>query len=98
MNVQTEVKTADNGVNVEALLGARAALTDAPAAAQFTWRAECDWMGGVHSRSTVAGFFGLGATFYHGFGPGTFLHSSQQPGAPRFQPDMKAGQPCSPYS
>jgi len=60
MNVQTEVKTADNGVNVEALLGARAALTEAPAAAQFTWRAECDWMGGVHSRSTVTGFFGLG--------------------------------------
>jgi len=65
MNVQTEVKTADNGVNVEALLGARAALTDAPAAAQFTWRAECDWMGGVHSRSTVAGFFGLGEEQAH---------------------------------
>ena len=28
MNVQTEVKTVDNGVNVEALLGARAALTE----------------------------------------------------------------------
>ena len=56
MNVQTEVKTADNGVNVEALLGARAALTEAPAAAQFTWRAECDWVGGVHSRSTVKNF------------------------------------------
>lgn len=66
MNVQTEVKTADNGVNVEALLGARAALTEAPAAAQFTWRAECDWMGGVHSRSTVKGFFGLGEEQSHG--------------------------------
>lgn len=65
MNVQTEVKTADNGVNVEALLGARAALTEAPAAAQFTWRAECDWMGGVHSRSTVKGFFGLGEEQEH---------------------------------
>ena len=65
MNVQTEVKTADNGVNVEALLGARAALTDAPAAAQFTWRAECDWVGGVHSRSTVKGFFGLGEEQSH---------------------------------
>ena len=29
----------DNGVNVEALLGARDALTDAPEAAQFKWRA-----------------------------------------------------------
>jgi uncharacterized OsmC-like protein len=65
MNVQTEVKTADNGVNVEALLGARAALAEAPAAAQFTWRAECEWMGGVHSRSTVKGFFGLGEEQSH---------------------------------
>ena len=32
-------KTIDNGVNVEALIGAREALTDAPEAAQFTWRA-----------------------------------------------------------
>ena len=29
----------DNGVNVEALLGARAALTAAPEAARFQWRA-----------------------------------------------------------
>ena len=29
----------DNGVNVEALLGARQALTDAPEAARFKWRA-----------------------------------------------------------
>lgn len=65
MNVQSEMKTADNGVNVEALLGARAALSDAPAAAQFTWRAECNWMGGVHSRSTVKGFFGLGEEQSH---------------------------------
>lgn len=65
MNVQTVVKTADNGVNVEALMGARAALTDAPAAAQFTWRANCEWMGGVHSRSTVNSFFGLGEEQNH---------------------------------
>jgi uncharacterized OsmC-like protein len=52
--------TADNGVNVEALLGARQALTDAPQAAKFTWRAECEWVRGTHSRTTVNGFFGLG--------------------------------------
>ncbi|HEV8063493.1 MAG TPA: OsmC family protein [Acidimicrobiales bacterium] len=50
----------NNGVNVEALLGARVALTDAPAAANFTWRASCQWQNGTHSRSTVEGFFGLG--------------------------------------
>jgi len=52
--------TADNGVNVEALLGAREALTEAPEAAAFKWRATSEWVSGTHSRSTVDGFFGLG--------------------------------------
>src|SRR4051794_29469813 len=51
---------ADNGVNVEALLAAREALTEAPAAAQFKWRASCEWKDGTHSHSTVEGFYGLG--------------------------------------
>ena len=50
-----------NGVNVEALLAAREALTNAPEAAQFKWRAACEWKDGTHSHSTVEGFFGLGA-------------------------------------
>jgi uncharacterized OsmC-like protein len=53
-------KTVDNGVNVEALLGAREALTATPEAAQFTWRASCEWKNGTHSYSTIEGFFGLG--------------------------------------
>jgi uncharacterized OsmC-like protein len=63
MNV-TAIKV-DNGVNVEALLGARAALADAPEAARFKWRATCEWVRGTHSRSTVQGFFGLGAEQSH---------------------------------
>ena len=50
----------NNGVNVEALLGAREALTEAPEAAQFIWRASCEWKNGTHSHSTVESFFGLG--------------------------------------
>ena len=65
MNVQSEVKTVDNGVNGEALMGARAALTETPAAGQFTWRAACEWVDGAHSRSTIDGFFGLGAEQNH---------------------------------
>ena len=42
-----------NGVNVDALLGAREALEKAPEAAQFKWRASCEWLNGTHSRSTV---------------------------------------------
>jgi uncharacterized OsmC-like protein len=55
----------NNGVNVEALLGARTALTEAPEAAQFQWRASCTWQNGTHSRSTVEGFFGLGEEQNH---------------------------------
>ena len=55
----------DNGVNVEALIGAREALTAMPEAAQFRWKATCTWMNGTHSRSTVEGFFGLGEDQRH---------------------------------
>ena len=55
----------DNGVNVEALLGAREALTAAPEAAAFRWRATCEWQHGTHSRSEVEGFFGLGEEQHH---------------------------------
>ncbi|HWC79639.1 MAG TPA: OsmC family protein [Pseudonocardiaceae bacterium] len=50
----------DNGVNVEALLGARGALADSPEIAQFKWRAVNSWIKGTHSRSTVETFYGLG--------------------------------------
>ncbi len=61
----TTDSTTDNGVNVEALLDARKALTEAPEAAQFQWRAKCEWVKGTHSRSTVEGFFGLGEEQKH---------------------------------
>lgn len=56
---------ADNGVNVEALLGAREALSQTPEGAKFTWRAQCDWVRGTHSRTSVEGFFGLGEEQKH---------------------------------
>jgi uncharacterized OsmC-like protein len=55
----------DNGVNVQALLDARNALTEAPEAAEFTWRASCTWRNGTHSHSTVDGFSGLGGEQQH---------------------------------
>jgi uncharacterized OsmC-like protein len=61
-NSDTQV---DNGVNVEALLAAREALTAAPEAAKFQWRATCKWKNGTHSHSTVEGFFGLGEEQRH---------------------------------
>ncbi|MCG6873488.1 MAG: OsmC family protein [Betaproteobacteria bacterium] len=53
-------KEVKNGVNVEALLGAREALEKAPQAAKFTWRATNKWVNGTHSQTAVKEFFGLG--------------------------------------
>jgi uncharacterized OsmC-like protein len=61
----TQAATADNGVNVAALLGAREALSGAPAAARFTWRARSEWQRGTHNRATIEGFHGLGAEQKH---------------------------------
>ncbi len=55
----------NNGVNVEALLAARAALTDAPEGAKFKWRASCTWQDGTFSKSSVQGFHGLGEEQRH---------------------------------
>jgi hypothetical protein len=55
----------NNGVNVAALIAAREALTNAPQAAQFKWRAACEWKNGTHSHSTVEGFYGLGQEQRH---------------------------------
>ena len=49
----------DNGVNVEALLGARGALAENPEIAQFQWRSTVDWVNGTHSRSEVESFYGF---------------------------------------
>jgi uncharacterized OsmC-like protein len=61
---QTNIKANDvnvnNGVNVEALLGAREALAGAPEGAQFKWRTSSEWINGTHTRTTMDGFFGLG--------------------------------------
>jgi len=63
--MSTTQSPADNGVNVEALLGARQALTETPAGAKFKWRARCQWVRGTHSRTTVQDFFGLGEEQKH---------------------------------
>jgi uncharacterized OsmC-like protein len=63
--VSESTATIDNGVNVEALLGAREALTETPEAGRFQWRATCSWLNGIHSRSSVEGFFGLGEEQKH---------------------------------
>ncbi|MGB3244464.1 MAG: OsmC family protein [Sulfitobacter sp.] len=57
---QVQETIANNGVNTEALIGARGAFTDTPEAASFTWRSTCDWIEGTYSSNTINGYFGLG--------------------------------------
>ena len=61
----TSENSANNGVNVDALLGAREALGETPAAGKFVWRATNEWLHGTHSRSSVEGYFGLGDEHNH---------------------------------
>ena len=61
----TTSATVDNGVNVGALLEAREALTEAPEAAKFKWRATCKWVNGTHSNTTIQSYFGLGEEQSH---------------------------------
>ncbi len=62
---EVQVKSAENGVNVEALLGARDALGETPEAGRFVWRATNEWVHGTHSRSSVRSYYGLGAEHDH---------------------------------
>jgi uncharacterized OsmC-like protein len=73
--VQSENKI-DNGINIEAILGARDALTETPEGAQFNWRASCNWKGGTHAESTVDSFFGLGEEQSH---KTTFVFNTDHP-------------------
>lgn len=54
-----------NGVNIEAILGARAALEEMPPAARFQWKAQSEWVAGTHTTTTVEKFFGLGEEQAH---------------------------------
>ena len=63
--MNTSATTVDNGIEISALLGAREALSQAPEAAHFQWRATSDWVNGTHARSTIENFFGLGEEQSH---------------------------------
>lgn len=58
-------KSVDNGVNVQALLDARDAFSETPAAGAFTWKATNSWVNGTHSKSSIHKFFGLGGDQEH---------------------------------
>jgi uncharacterized OsmC-like protein len=61
----TQLSTAHNGVDIAAIREARVALAAQPAAARFQWRAQAVWAGGIHTRTTIEDYRGLGAEQSH---------------------------------
>ena len=50
----------NNGVSIEAISGPGEATEATAEAARLTWRANCEWINGVNSRSTISEFSGFG--------------------------------------
>ena len=59
-NLMSVATSVNNGLNTEALIGARGAFSEAPQAAQFTFRSTCDWIEGTYNVNAIDGYFGLG--------------------------------------
>ncbi len=49
-----------NGVDTTALFTTIDAVRNAPQLAEFSFRAENEWVSGTHSRSTLNGYYGAG--------------------------------------
>jgi uncharacterized OsmC-like protein len=54
-----------NGVDTATLFATLDAVKEAPAAAQFKFRAHNEWVDGTHSRSTIGDYFGVGEERTH---------------------------------
>lgn len=76
MTTSTQDKPVSNGVNTEALIGARGVFAEMPQAASFTFRSNCHWVDGSESRNTINGYFGLGEEHIR---KQTFVISSDHP-------------------
>jgi uncharacterized OsmC-like protein len=49
-----------NGVDVDRLVSTVEAIRDNPSLAEFSFRAQTEWIEGGHSRTTIQGFYGAG--------------------------------------
>jgi uncharacterized OsmC-like protein len=57
--------TPRNGVDTPKLFATIGAVANQPPLGQFRFRAQSRWMSGTHSRSTIAGFYGVGGEMAH---------------------------------
>jgi len=65
-----------NGVDTATLFATLDAVKQAPAAAQFQFRAHNEWVSGTHSRSSINDFFGVGEERAH---ETTFVFDADHP-------------------
>ena len=65
-----------NGVDTATLFATLDAVKQAPAAAQFQFRAHNDWVNGTYNRSTIGDFFGVGEERAH---ERTFVFDADHP-------------------
>ena len=65
-----------NGVDTATLFATLDAVKQAPAAAQFQFRAHNEWVTGTHSRSSISDFFGVGEERAHDT---TFVFDADHP-------------------
>ncbi len=65
MTTTTTPRPARNGVDTPTLFATLDAVKEAPAAAQFQFRARNRWVNGTHSSSTIDGYFGVGEERAH---------------------------------
>ena len=73
----TETNPANrNGVDTATLFATLDAVKQAPAAAQFQFRAHNEWLNGTHNRSTIDDFFGVGEERAHEH---TFVFDADHP-------------------
>jgi uncharacterized OsmC-like protein len=56
----TQTTTQVNGVNVDQLVATVNAIQQNPALARFQFRAQNEWIGGGHTRTSIQGFYGAG--------------------------------------
>jgi uncharacterized OsmC-like protein len=65
-----------NGVDTATLFATLDAVKQAPAAAQFQFRAHNEWISGTHNRSTIRDYFGVGEERAH---EQTFVFDADHP-------------------
>jgi uncharacterized OsmC-like protein len=73
---ETNHPSSRNGVDTATLFATLDAVRQAPAAAQFQFRARNEWVSGTHNRSTIGDFFGVGEERAH---EQTFVFDADHP-------------------